>query len=86
MAGMMHVFLGTEGDFMKVFYREEQVGPSQQASPSAHKAKFVVEDWIRCIRYAVELEPKPLSPYLPCIDKPRKSIVNFWVRKSWSNK
>lgn len=40
---------------MKVFYRKEQVGPVQRASPSAHKPRLVVEDWKKHFGTAVEI-------------------------------
>ena len=40
---------------MKVFYRQEQVGPVQRASPSAHKPRLVVEDWTMHFGAAVEI-------------------------------
>jgi acetoin utilization deacetylase AcuC-like enzyme len=40
---------------MKVFYRPEQVGPAQRSSPSAHKPKLVVEDWVRVFGSSIEV-------------------------------
>ena len=40
---------------MKVFYRPEQVGPAQHSSPSAHKPRLVVEDWIRRSGASIEV-------------------------------
>ncbi len=40
---------------MKVFYRSEQVGPAQRSSPSAHKPRLVVEDWIRVFGESIEI-------------------------------
>lgn len=40
---------------MKVFYRPEQVGPAQRSSPSAHKPRLVVADWLSNPAIAVEL-------------------------------
>jgi acetoin utilization deacetylase AcuC-like enzyme len=40
---------------MKVFYHPEQVGPPQHASPSAHKPRLVVEDWIRMFGDSIEI-------------------------------
>ncbi len=40
---------------MKVFYRPEQVGPAQSCSPSAHKPRLVVEDWIREFGDSIEI-------------------------------
>jgi acetoin utilization deacetylase AcuC-like enzyme len=40
---------------MKVFYRQEQVGPAQHSSPSSHKPQLVVEDWIHVFGSAIEV-------------------------------
>ena len=40
---------------MKVFYRPEQVAPAQHSSPSAHKPRLVVEDWISHFGDAIEV-------------------------------
>lgn len=40
---------------MKVFYRQEQAGPAQHFSPSAHKPRLVVEDWSRTFGTSVEV-------------------------------
>ena len=40
---------------MKVFYHPEQVAPAQRSSPSEHKPRLVVEDWVRVFGDAVEL-------------------------------
>ena len=40
---------------MKVFYRPEQVGPAQHSSPSAHKPRLVVEDWIHVFGASIEI-------------------------------
>lgn len=40
---------------MKVFYRPEQVAPAQHSSPSAHKPRLVVEDWISHFGDVVEV-------------------------------
>lgn len=40
---------------MKVFYRPEQVGPAQHSSPSSHKPRLVVEDWIRVFGESIEI-------------------------------
>ena len=47
---------------MKVFYRPEQVGPAQHSSPSAHKPRLVVDDWIRVFGGAIEIKSfEPLT-------------------------
>jgi acetoin utilization deacetylase AcuC-like enzyme len=40
---------------MKVFYRPEQVGPVQRSSPSAHKPRLVLDDWIRAFGESIEV-------------------------------
>jgi len=40
---------------MKVFYRQEQAGPAQHSSPSAHKPRLVVEDWVRVFGASIEI-------------------------------
>jgi acetoin utilization deacetylase AcuC-like enzyme len=40
---------------MKVFYRSEQVGPVQHSSPSAHKPRVVLDDWVRSFGPAIEV-------------------------------
>ncbi len=52
---------------MKVFYRSEQVGPPQQYSPSAHKPKLVVEDWINKFGSNIEIRSfDPISEHDIC--------------------